>query len=278
MSTILIIGESGSGKSTSLRNLDPETTFIINAKNKLLPFKNGTKKFSKNSAYTDRANEITSLINKINNSIPSIKCIILDDFQEIMTSEFMRSSSERGYDKFIRIGRGIWDILNASSNTRIDLKVFLLAHSESGEDGKIRCKTVGKLVNEKISIEGSCTIVLNSFNDKGKYLFATQNNGTNIAKSPIGMFEELMPNDLLLVIEKIDQYYSDEELLEIKQVTDIPSETVKKYLDTVEDDKLQESCNKVLEKYPYMKDFIGSYYNNRFRPADNSHLGEDVPQ
>jgi len=215
MSSILVIGESGSGKSTALRNLDPASTFIINALNKSLPFKGGNKKFKQNIVAIDNAIKIAAKIEEINLKRKEIKVIVIDDFQATMTNEYMRGAFEKGYDKFTRIGKGIWDIVNAANNTRYDLKVILLAHSDIDDNGKIRCKTVGKLVNEKISLEGMCTIVLHSKVLDGNYIFITQNDGVSIAKSPMGMFDSnIIPNDFQQIINKIDQYYDGEDVPE----------------------------------------------------------------
>jgi len=212
ISTLLIIGESGSGKSTSIRNLEPKSTYIINAQNKPLPFKGWAKMFGKNIFATDRSQKIASLIQQIDKEQPDIKTVIIDDFQAILTNEYMRNSAEKGFDKFVRLGKGIWDIVTAANNSRNDLKVVLMAHSDTDINGKIKCKTVGKLVDEKISLEGICTIVFHSKVIDGKYVFLTQNDGMSIAKSPMGMFEtKFIENDLDKIIKIIDAYYVGEE-------------------------------------------------------------------
>lgn len=212
MSLMLIIGESGSGKSTSLRNLNPKETLLINAKNKLLPFRGGTKKFKDVSIFTDNCKVIVSEIKKANKN-NNIKAFVIDDFQELMSNLYMRKIFERGYDKYNEIGHDIWSITNAANECRHDLKVVLLAHSETDESGKIKCKTIGKLVDQKVSIEGSATVVLQSKVRDGKYIFLTQNDGTSIAKSPMGMFPDLeIDNDLNEVIKTMDSYLDGEEI------------------------------------------------------------------
>lgn len=219
MSSILIIGESGSGKSTSLRNLDPKSTYIINALNKPLPFKGGSKKFGNHIFGTDNAQKITQVISKIDKEKPEIKIIIIDDFQSVMTNDYMRNSMERGFDKFVRLGKGIWDIVTAANTCRDDLKVVLMAHSDTDANGKIKCKTVGKLVDEKISLEGMCTIVFHSKVIDNKYVFLTQNDGISIAKSPMGMFkQQLIPNDLAEIIKEIDAYYNIDDVNEAAEL------------------------------------------------------------
>lgn len=212
MSSILIIGESGSGKSTSLRNINGKECILINALNKPLPFKGGLRKFGTNVIFTDNSRII---VNKIHEAEKNklIKMVVIDDFQAIMTNAYMNTIENKGYEKFTKIGRSIWDIVNASNNCRCDLKVFLLAHAETDQTGKIKCKTVGKLVDEKISLEGMCTVVLHSKVTNGKYTFLTQNDGTSIAKSPMGMFQTLeIDNDLVNVVNAIDSYYDENDI------------------------------------------------------------------
>ncbi|NTU69815.1 AAA family ATPase, partial [bacterium] len=213
MSSILIIGESGSGKSSSLRNINGKEAILINSLNKPLPFRGGAKKFGNNIVFTDDPRVIIQKIYEAERN-KKIKLIIIDDFQAIMTNAFMCSINDRGYEKFTKIGKDIWDIVNAANKCRHDLKVVLLAHSETDINGKIKCKTIGKLVDEKISIEGMCTVVLHSKIINGKYNFLTQNDGTSIAKSPIGMFKTIeIGNDLSEVINAFDAYYDEEDVM-----------------------------------------------------------------
>ncbi|MFA5695942.1 MAG: AAA family ATPase [Bacilli bacterium] len=249
MSSILIIGESGSGKSTSLRNLDPKSTYIINALNKPLPFKGWSKLFGKNIFATDRSQKIASIIQQIDKEQPAIKTIIIDDFQAIITNEYMRNSAEKGFDKFVRLGKGIWDMVTVANNSRSDLKVVLMAHSDTDINGKIKCKTVGKLIDEKISLEGLCTIVFHSKVVDGKYVFLTQNDGMSIAKSPMGMFEtKFIENDLNQIIKIIDSYYIGEEV-DISKI----NETKQSYIDQISlcenEGKLFDICTKAKEEF-----------------------------
>ena len=212
MSSILIVGESGSGKSTSLRNLNGKETVLINALNKPLPFRGGAKKFGANAIFTDNSRIIVQKIHEAEKN-KSIKLIVVDDFQAIMTNAYMSTIENKGYEKFTKIGKSIWDIVNAANGCRSDLKVVLLAHAETDINGKIKCKTVGKLVDEKISLEGMCTVVLHSKVANGKYTFLTQNDGTSIAKSPMGMFSTIeIDNDLVEVVKAIDSYYDEEDI------------------------------------------------------------------
>jgi hypothetical protein len=219
MSSILIVGESGSGKSTSLRNLNGKETVLINALNKPLPFRGGAKKFGTNAIFTDNSRIIVQKIQEAEKN-KNIKLIVVDDFQAIMTNAYMSTIENKGYEKFTKIGKSIWDIVNAANGCRGDLKVVLLAHAETDVNGKIKCKTVGKLVDEKISLEGMCTVVLHSKVANGKYTFLTQNDGTSIAKSPMGMFQTIeIDNDLVEVVKAIDSYYDEEDIKPMEAVS-----------------------------------------------------------
>jgi hypothetical protein len=218
---ILILGESGSGKSTSLRNLDPKETFIINVIGKDLPFKgwkSAYKPFSKenpdgNLYNTYNPNLILKLYDKIKER-NDIKNIIIDDFQYIMSYEFMERAKERGYDKFTEIGQNAFNVIKLASDLRDDQIVVFLTHSEeiiTEQVRKVKTKTVGKLLDEKITIEGLFTVVLYSVVENNvdglNYYFITKSDGTNPAKSPMGMFPEVkMPNDLNLIIDLYKQF------------------------------------------------------------------------
>lgn len=217
---ILIIGESGSGKSTAIRTLDPKETFLINVIGKPMPFKGFRKSYLHienwanpdsdmnfgNLYVGDNYQAILKCIELVK-SRKDIKTLIIDDWQYILANEYMRRASETGFSKFSEIAQHAWMLINSLSNTRPDLVSFFISHSDTDEFGKIKCKTIGKMLNEKISIEGLFTTVLHSVvNDDGHY-FMTQTDGRHLAKSPVGMFEDkLIPNDLLFVINKIKKY------------------------------------------------------------------------
>lgn len=207
---VLIMGESGSGKSASLRNMKEEETFIIAAVDKPLPFKNKYKKEISHMV-CDNYRKIIEKIWDINSNQKHIKSIIIDDFQYIMANEYMRRAKETGYNKFTDLAKNTWDILQAIQNCRPDLTFFMLTHSELTDDGKYRAKTIGKMLNEKVTLEGMFTIVLHAMILDGKYKLLTQNDGSHIAKSPIGMFQdEFIDNDLAFIKKSIDTYYADD--------------------------------------------------------------------
>lgn len=213
--TSLIIGESGTGKSTSLRNLNPAETFIINVLDKPLPFKGYRQNYSKLSADGKTGNyyasddyfKIMRIINLVNEKRPDIKNLIIDDWQYTMCNEFMRRATETGYTKFTEIGQHAWGIIRALTECREDLYCFVLSHSDSDSNGRMRCKSIGKMLDEKITIEGMFTVVLHTQVIDGKYKFLTQNDGLHIAKSPFNMFiDRYIDNDLQAIKEKMLAY------------------------------------------------------------------------
>lgn len=193
-----ILGHSGSGKSYSLRNLDPQHTALYNVMGKPLPFRGKFPGLS-----TDNAQEIIR-------TLPASKSpvIVIDDFQYIMANEFMRRSHEKGFDKFTDIGRNAWEILNTTVNLAPDRRVYILSHTQEDENGRTKIKTIGKLLDEKITPEGMVTIVLKAIVQDGKHHFTTQNSGQDTVKSPAGMFDSLLiDNDLAAVDIAICDYY-----------------------------------------------------------------------
>lgn len=216
---VLINGESGTGKSRSLLNLNPDECFLINVNQKPLPFRGWKKKFtlfnSKENPYgnmlnIDQYDHIIKAIDIVDKN-NKIKIGIIDDAQYIMANEFMRRSKEKGYDKFNEIGNHYWDIIWRCQLCRQDMVWFFLSHVETvAETGVVKAKTIGKMLDDKICIEGMFTIVLNTSVEDGKYFFETQNNGRNTSKSPEGMFPAKIENDLQLVINSIKQYEEGE--------------------------------------------------------------------
>jgi len=196
---ILILGESGSGKSASMRNFKPGEIGIINVAGKPLPFKGDLSGFT-----TDNYEQITNIIKKA-----KTKAIVIDDAQYLMANEFMRRANETGFQKFTDIGRNYWALVyTVIKDLPNDVVVYFLGHIERDQNGNERFKTIGKLLDEKITTEGLFSIVLKTFVQDGKYSFLTQTNGMDTVKSPIGLFEELaIDNDLKYVDVKIREYY-----------------------------------------------------------------------
>lgn len=206
----LILGESGTGKSTSMRNLDPARTLLIQMVKKPLPFRSADwKRFDKtacpggNIFLSDNAQTICGLMQKTRRDI-----IVIDDFQYLLANEYMRRSEEKGFDKFSDIGRHAWDVLTMANNLPDHVRVYILGHTQSDEFGRVKIKTIGKLLDEKITVEGMFSIVLRTQVRDGEYLFSTKNNGLDTVKSPIGLFaDDLIPNDLAAVDTAICEYY-----------------------------------------------------------------------
>ena len=200
---VLILGESGSGKSTSLRNFPPEKVAVLNVASKPLPFKN--KLMVRNGVD----------YNSINNSLQknAMKAYVIDDVQYLMSFEFFDHARETGYQKFTNLGKNFYDMMmNIRNCTSEDTIVYLLGHVEQVADGRQKMKTIGKMLDEKLTIEGLCTIVLwcksELENKTVTYKFVTQTDGMTTAKSPMDMFGDLeIDNDLYLVDKTIREFY-----------------------------------------------------------------------
>lgn len=196
---VLIIGASGSGKSTSMRNFNEKELGVVNVLSKPLPFKNSLK-----MADTDNYEEIKQII--ANAKTPAI---VIDDSNYLITNEFMRTCKDTGFQKYNDMGNHFWDLVNFTKNLDGDKIIYFFMHSETTEDGRIIPKTIGKMLNEKVCIEGMFTIVLRAMYDNGKYIFKTKTNGYDVCKTPLDMFsEEIIENDLKQVDSIIRDYYN----------------------------------------------------------------------
>lgn len=197
----LIIGESGTGKSTSMRNLKPEKTAIIQTVGKPLPFRD-------RGLAAKVAPTVDQAIDMMHRAVQSGReIIIIDDVQYQMAGEFMNRSKERGFDKFTDIGANMWRLLQTTLGMPQHVRVYLLWHAEN-YDGRVKAKTIGKMIDEKITLEGMFSIVLRTYVKDGVYSFLTQNSGNDTVKSPFQMFDSvLIPNDLVKVDEAICSYY-----------------------------------------------------------------------
>lgn len=201
---ILIMGESGTGKSTSIRNCDPSITAIVNPVGKPLPFR-GSKKFNTLNGVTD-ANEICNFMKNAANN--GAKIIIVDDFQYILAIPYMNRIKETGWDKYNDFGSNYFNIIDVCNELPEDVCVYYLTHCETLDNGLTTVKLIGKLLREKITVEGLFTIVLRTGVSEGNYYFFTQNNGKDTVKSPMGMFDAFsVDNDLAYVDAKIRNYY-----------------------------------------------------------------------
>jgi hypothetical protein len=210
----IILGESGTGKSSSLRNLNPKDVLLIQAVKKPLPFKSPnwkpvTKETPTGSIFhSDQSETIVKAMHRTDKPI-----IVIDDFQYILANEFMRRVTDKevgnqAFAKYNEIARSAWDILMAASGLADYKRVYIMAHTQTDDFGKTKVKTIGKLLDEKITPEGLLTIVMRSVVINEQYVFTTRNSGNDTVKTPIGMFEDLhIANDLAAVDKAITEYY-----------------------------------------------------------------------
>lgn len=205
----LILGESGTGKSASLRNFQKGEVGIINVANKPLPFKNDLGMFN-----TSDYGAIRQALAK-----SKTKVMVIDDVQYLMAFEFMKNANVKGYDKFTTLADNFFSLIRyCTTELPNDMTVYFLGHTENDQLGNTKMKTIGKLLDEKITIEGLFTIVLRTFVDGGNYYFSTQNNGHDTVKSPMGMFEsQYIENDLKLVDKAVREYYNIKVKIEKKE-------------------------------------------------------------
>lgn len=195
---VMVIGQSGTGKSTSLRNFKPDDVCIINVSGKPLPFKNKHKTFN-----SDDYSSIDMAIKKA-----PAKSIVIDDSTYLMTDEFMRTAKVTGYQKFSDLALNFFTLVKQAAALPDDKIVYFMGHIEIDQNGNEKFKTIGKMLDEKVTLEGLFTIVLKTVVSDGKYLFSTQNSGQDTVKTPMGMFDsELIENDLAAVDKTIRAYY-----------------------------------------------------------------------
>lgn len=208
----MILGEPGSGKTTSIRNLDPERVLLIQCLPKPLPFRCDWQPFDKATGTgtvitTDSSSEICALIRGAAGWKKPV--VVLDDAQYLLCNEFMRRSAEKGYDKFTQMARHGWDVVMAACGSDPRVRVYMLWHCQTDDAGNTRAKTVGRMLDEKVFLEGMVSIVLRSMRKDREYIFRTQTTGADTCKSPIGLFaSEEIPNDIAAVDAAIRDYYS----------------------------------------------------------------------
>jgi GTPase SAR1 family protein len=221
--SLLIIGPPASGKSSSIRNLKGEDTFIITPNTKELPFPGSTVQFKRLNAENPNGNVyVTEDLDDISealihaNNIPTIKHIIIDDFSHYLTHRVLSENfiDDKGYSKWNVLGASVYQALFSQlDNLREDLTVVIMHHTEIKEDGTVAEKTAGKLMDNTIMVSSWFSVVLHSrvIDKDGKHLYRFQTNKSSIylAKSPPGMFSELyVKNDLKEVLENMEMYYS----------------------------------------------------------------------
>jgi hypothetical protein len=209
---ICVAGESGNGKTTSLRNLDPKTTYIIDADRKGLSWKswkNQYNKENKNYIQTSDIPTITKLLDGINEKATHIKVAVIDTINTLMVDDEMKRMKEKGYDKWQDLATSVWGLVSNAHLYRDDLTVVFMAHTQTERDDSgfyfTRIKTSGKKL-DKIVLESKFTTVLIAKCVDGKYIFETQSKNST-AKSPMGLFESFeIENDMKKIIEKMEEY------------------------------------------------------------------------
>lgn len=195
---VMIYGQSGTGKSTSLRNFADDEVAVINVSGKPLPFRNKLKTYD-----TDSYAKISSALDKIER-----KSIVIDDATYLMVNEFMRTAKVAGYQKYTDMAVNFNSLVAKASQLANDKIVYFLGHSDLKDDGTEHFKTIGKMLDNYVTVEGKFTIVLKTVVQDGKYYFSTHNSGQDTVKSPLGMFEDnYVDNDLKAVDAIIRDYY-----------------------------------------------------------------------
>lgn len=195
---VLILGESGSGKSTSLRNFNSDEIGIFNVAGKPFPFRKKLEKIVNNATY----DTIFKSLQK-----PSLKRYVIDDSQFLMAFEAFDRANETGYSKFTSIAVNFRNLLDCVRYLPDDVIVYFLHHTEDLEGGRVKAKTIGKMLDSQLTIEGLFSIVLLTKADGAEHYFITNSDGTSPAKSPMEMFELKIDNDLKMVDETIRKYY-----------------------------------------------------------------------
>ena len=218
---VLIMGESGSGKSASLRNFAPNEISVFNVTSKPLPFKQGKAKIPKidNATYADIANALAN---------PNKRAYVIDDAGYLLSFEMFKRANETGYSKFTDMAKNFFDMLDFI-NTKLpnDIIVYITMHTEDdSEMHKTKAKTIGKMIDQNLNLEGLFTIVLRAMQTEEGYKFITRDDRVSTAKSPMGMFEsDKIDNDLKEVDRIIREYYDMKPLVDNKATTTKKTET-----------------------------------------------------
>lgn len=195
---VLIIGRSGSGKSSSMNNFKPDEIGIFNVAGKPLPFRTKLPKVD-NATYSTIYQGLKE---------PKLKTYVIDDSQYLMAFESFDHAKETGYGKFTNMALNFKNLISyVIKNIPDDVIVYFLHHSETTEDGRIKAKTLGKMLDNQLTVEGLFSIVLLCDVEGTEHFFITNSDGSNPAKSPMEMFEMKIPNDLKMVDTTIREYY-----------------------------------------------------------------------
>jgi hypothetical protein len=195
---VMVYGQSGTGKSTSLRNFEPNEVSVINVSGKPMPFR---KKLP---------TCITNNYQEIMKGLPRIKTpsIVIDDATYLMVDQFMREAKVTGYQKFTDMALNFNNLIETARNLPADKIVYFVGHSEQADDGREHFKTIGKMLDNYVTLEGKFSIVLKTVVKDGAFYFSTKNNGQDTVKTPMDMFQtDLIDNDLKAVDAAIREYY-----------------------------------------------------------------------
>ena len=196
--SVLILGHSGSGKSTSLRNFEHGEVGIFNVASKPLPFRKRLDMLNK-----AQYNQIHSSLAK-----NAMRAYVIDDANYLMAFQNFAKANQKGYDKFTEMAVNFERLLEAANNTDEDTIVYFLMHPDFDESGRMKPKTIGKMLDNQLTVEGMFPIVLLAYNDEGGYFFLTKSDGTNPVKAPMGMLDEgIIDNDLKYVDTAIREYW-----------------------------------------------------------------------
>lgn len=217
---VLILGDSGAGKSYSLRNFTPDEVILLQCIPKMLPYRaTGWKLNGKElpDGSVQRGNIIRfdawdAVLDSINRMVLSKtrRVLVIDDFQVVMQHENMMRAYQTGYQKYTEMADHVWQIIMAATRLPDDFRVYFLAHTEES-DGKIRMKTTGKMLNEKLTPEGYFSIVLRAIKKDGKHVFLIKGDDNDTAKAPPDLFPGLteMDNDLRAVDVAITEFMTE---------------------------------------------------------------------
>ena len=195
----MIYGESGTGKSTSLRNFTNDEVAVINVSGKPMPFRSELKTLSSNNYLT------------IADWLPKIKqpSIVIDDATYLMVDQFMANVQMKGYEKYNIMAQNFTNLIEQARQLPEDKIVYFMGHSDQTDNGREHFKTIGRMIDNYVTLEGKFTTVLKSVVKDGKYYFQTHNSGSDTVKSPLGMFEsDLIDNDLKMVDDIMREYWS----------------------------------------------------------------------
>ncbi|WP_051353748.1 DEAD/DEAH box helicase family protein [Atopobium fossor] len=203
---VMVLGASGSGKSTSLRNFKDGELAIFNVASKPLPFRGHLPKMD-GATYK-------SIIPALQKN--AYNAYVIDDATYLMAFDNFARAKDNGYSKFVDMALSFEKLLVAAAQTSKDTVVYFLMHPETDAFGKEKVRSIGKMLDEKLCIEGLFPIVINTRVDDGKHIFVTANDGTNLAKAPIDMLPDNMDNDLKQVDNAIREYWELKPLKVVK--------------------------------------------------------------